>query len=72
MSEREKFWSKDQDEEKRRVEQERERRSVEQRKQEEDRKKREEKENEARELQVRFTLYIRTLPTYFILNEVGN
>jgi len=53
MSEREKFWSKDQDEEKKRIFEERERRIKDSIKTEEERKNREEKENIARESQIK-------------------
>jgi len=53
MTEREKFWSRDQDEEKKRVVSERERRNVEAQKVEEERKKREEQENTLREGQIK-------------------
>jgi len=49
MSEREKFWTRDQDEEKKRIELERERRSQEQKKEEQERRNREEKESKVRD-----------------------
>lgn len=49
MSEREKFWTRDQDEEKKRIQLERERRSQEQKKEEQERRNREEKESKVRE-----------------------
>lgn len=53
MSEREKFWTKDQNDEKKRIQGERDRRTEDQKKAEEERKRREEKESEAREVQVK-------------------
>ena len=53
MSEREKFWSKDQDEERSRIIEEKERRVSESRRVEEERKCREEKENLLREGQIK-------------------
>lgn len=53
MSEREKFWSRDQDEEKKRVVLERERRSEETKKEEAERKKREEQERKLRDDQIK-------------------
>ena len=57
MTEREKFWSTDQDEEKKRVVSERERRNVEAQKVEEERKKREEQENTLREGQIKVGIF---------------
>jgi len=53
MSEREKFWSKDQDEEKKRIVEERERRLAESERSETERKSREEKESMLREGQIK-------------------
>ena len=57
MTEREKFWSRDQDEEKKRVVSERERRNVEAQKVEDERKKREEQENTLREGQIKVGIF---------------
>ena len=52
MSEREQFWSRDQEEEKKRIVEERQKRTIESVKAEEERKKREELENKARDTQI--------------------